>query len=78
LPLSITIQLADGLQINGTAYEHDPNSNQMRHGGDLQGLVDTLDYLQGMGIKVCDDVPRVERAGLIFAGCLHSRLTLHQ
>ncbi|KAK5195631.1 Cell wall alpha-1,3-glucan synthase ags1 [Exophiala xenobiotica] len=37
--------------INGTAYEHDPNSNQMRHGGDLQGLVDTLDYLQGMGIK---------------------------
>lgn len=24
----------------------------MRHGGDLQGLVDTLDYLQGMGVKV--------------------------
>jgi alpha-1,3-glucan synthase len=38
--------------INGTAYEHDLNSNQMRHGGDLQGLVDTLDYLHGMGIKV--------------------------
>ncbi|KAH0846408.1 hypothetical protein AYO21_07155 [Fonsecaea monophora] len=37
--------------INGTAYEHDPNSNQMRHGGDLQGLVDTLDYLHGMGVK---------------------------
>lgn len=36
--------------INGTAYEHDPNSNQMRHGGDLQGLIDTLDYLQGMGV----------------------------
>lgn len=38
--------------INGTSFEHDTNSNQMRHGGDLQGLIDTLDYLQGMGIKV--------------------------
>lgn len=38
--------------INGTSFEHDLNSNQMRHGGDAVGLVDTLDYLQGMGIKV--------------------------
>lgn len=38
--------------INGTFFEHDLNSNQMRHGGDVAGLVDTLDYLQGMGIKV--------------------------
>ncbi|KAL4758187.1 alpha-1,3-glucan synthase Ags1 [Aspergillus foveolatus] len=37
--------------INGTTFEHDLNSNQMRHGGDVAGLVDTLDYLQGMGIK---------------------------
>ncbi|KAL3470643.1 hypothetical protein BJX99DRAFT_264045 [Aspergillus californicus] len=37
--------------INGTLFEHDLNSNQMRHGGDAQGLVDTLDYLHGMGIK---------------------------
>ena len=37
--------------INGTAFEHDPSSNQMRHGGDLEGLIDTLDYLQGMGIR---------------------------
>ena len=37
--------------INGTAFEHDINSNQIRHGGDLRGLYDTLDYLQGMGIK---------------------------
>lgn len=36
---------------NGTVYEHDTNNNQYRHGGDLKGLVDTLDYLQGMGIK---------------------------
>lgn len=38
--------------INGTAFEHDVTGNQMRHGGDLEGLIDTLDYLQGMGIKV--------------------------
>ena len=37
--------------INGTFFEHDLDSNQMRHGGDVQGLLDTLDYLQGMGIK---------------------------
>ncbi|KAJ5666320.1 uncharacterized protein N7477_008768 [Penicillium maclennaniae] len=37
--------------INGTLFEHDLGSNQMRHGGDVAGLVDTLDYLQGMGIK---------------------------
>lgn len=38
--------------INGSYFEHDLNSNQMRHGGDVAGLLDTLDYLQGMGIKV--------------------------
>lgn len=37
--------------INGTLFEHDPTSNQLRHGGDLVGLTDSLDYLQGMGIK---------------------------
>jgi alpha-1,3-glucan synthase len=36
---------------NGTVFEQDLTSNQLRHGGDLQGLVDSLDYIQGMGIK---------------------------
>ncbi|QDS68915.1 hypothetical protein FKW77_008195 [Venturia effusa] len=36
---------------NNTVFEHDPNDTQMRHGGDVAGLVDTLDYIQGMGIK---------------------------
>ncbi|KAI5785864.1 alpha-1,3-glucan synthase [Geopyxis carbonaria] len=36
---------------NGTVFEYDMMSNQLRHGGDVKGLVDTLDYLQGMGIK---------------------------
>ncbi|RDW72846.1 hypothetical protein BP6252_06753 [Coleophoma cylindrospora] len=36
---------------NGTLFEHDIASNQIRNGGDIQGLVDSLDYLQGMGVK---------------------------
>ncbi|PYH89723.1 putative alpha-1,3-glucan synthase [Aspergillus ellipticus CBS 707.79] len=43
--------------INGTAYEHVVDSNQFRHGGDLAGLIDTLDYIRGMGFK-----------GIYFAG----------
>lgn len=37
---------------NGTAFEVDILSTQLRAGGDISGLVDSLDYLQGMGIKV--------------------------
>jgi alpha-1,3-glucan synthase len=48
-------RLADGdpsnNDINGTVYEQDVTSNQLRHGGDLRGLVDSLDYIQGMGMK---------------------------
>ena len=36
---------------NGTAWEHDLTGTQLRHGGDIKGLQDTLDYLTGMGIK---------------------------
>ena len=38
---------------NGTQWEHDLLSNQFRHGGDVLGLMESFDYLQGMGIKVC-------------------------
>ena len=37
---------------NGTQFEFDPTQTQLRHGGDIQGLLDSLDYLQGMGIRV--------------------------
>ena len=37
---------------NGTLFEHDIMSNQLRHGGDIKGLRDSLDYLQGTGAKV--------------------------
>lgn len=35
---------------NGTAFEQDITSTQLRHGGDLQGLIDSLDYIRGMGV----------------------------
>ena len=38
--------------INETMYETDHMSNQLRFGGDLTGLVDSLDYIEGLGIKV--------------------------
>ena len=37
---------------NGTVFEHDLDETQLRHGGDIRGLKDSLDYIQGMGIKV--------------------------
>jgi alpha-1,3-glucan synthase len=37
---------------NGTIFEHDLDETQLRNGGDIRGLKDGLDYLQGMGIKV--------------------------
>ncbi|KAK0712424.1 alpha-1,3-glucan synthase-like protein [Lasiosphaeria miniovina] len=37
--------------INGTVFEADMMSTQLRFGGDLSGLTDSLDYIAGMGIK---------------------------
>ncbi|KAL1968942.1 hypothetical protein VTN77DRAFT_776 [Rasamsonia byssochlamydoides] len=45
---------------NGTQWEHDIMQTQFRHGGDVLGLMDSFDYLQGMGIK-----------GIYFAGMPH-------
>jgi len=42
---------------NGTLFEQDLMSNQLRHGGDIKGLQDSLDYLQGTGAKVRGVVP---------------------
>ncbi|KAK1579891.1 alpha-1,3-glucan synthase [Colletotrichum navitas] len=41
----------DNDNANGTILEQDITGTQLRWGGDIAGLVDTLDYLQGMGIK---------------------------
>ncbi|KAF2804995.1 alpha-1,3-glucan synthase Ags2 [Mytilinidion resinicola] len=37
--------------LNGTLFEQDVMSTQLRHGGDILGVLDSLDYIQGMGIK---------------------------
>nr|POE74642.1 cell wall alpha-1,3-glucan synthase ags1 [Quercus suber] len=37
--------------INGTSWEHDLLGTQLRHGGDIKGLLTSLDYLHGMGIR---------------------------
>ena len=62
---------------NGTAYEHDLISNQFRNGGDVKGLMDSLDYLQGMGIKVQSLGQLVACADLI-AGSLSRRKPTYQ
>ena len=36
---------------NGTAWEQDHYGTQLRHGGDVKGLQDSLDYIEGMGFK---------------------------
>lgn len=37
--------------INGTMFEQDVMQTQLRHGGDIQGVIDSLDYIAGMGVK---------------------------
>lgn len=36
---------------NNTVYEQEVMGTQLRFGGDIQGLVDSLDYVQGIGVK---------------------------
>lgn len=51
---------------NSTAWEQDVTGTQLRNGGDVKGLADTLDYLEGMGIRV-----RISRLAPFFI-CLGS------
>ena len=36
---------------NGTSWEHDLQGTQLRHGGDIKGLLSSLDYLHGLGVR---------------------------
>lgn len=64
---------------NGTVFEVDMFSTQLRVGGDISGLVDTLDYLQGMGIKVrFRSTLDAHHSDGRLAGTLHFRKSLHQ
>jgi alpha-1,3-glucan synthase len=49
--------------INETVYETDMMSTQLRFGGDMEGLRDSLDYIAGMGIKVLHITQAVVRGG---------------
>lgn len=51
---------------NGTVFEQDSYETQLRHGGDVRGLLSSLDYLQGMGIKVGEH-------DLTFEACVNGR-----
>lgn len=42
----------DNDNANGTLFEADIMSNQLRFGGDVDGIIDSLDYIQGQGVKV--------------------------
>jgi alpha-1,3-glucan synthase len=64
--------------INGTLFEQDMMGTTMRHGGDLAGLVDTLDYIQGFGIKVCVLISRGRLWVDIDQGSLRRWNTIHQ
>jgi alpha-1,3-glucan synthase len=55
---------------NGTVFEQDVMDTQFRHGGDLAGLIDTLDYIQGIGIKVGFFFPDVNDVLMTVAGHL--------
>lgn len=47
-------------EANDTLFEHNWMTNQFRFGGDLVGLQDDLDYIQGMGIKVFRNFPMIQ------------------
>jgi alpha-1,3-glucan synthase len=47
---------------NGTIYEQDRSETQLRFGGDIRGLIDSLDYIQGMGIKVSPQSAELKQA----------------
>ena len=37
---------------NGTAWEQDVTGTQLRAGGDITGVLDSIDYIHGLGIRV--------------------------
>jgi alpha-1,3-glucan synthase len=47
--MSSVLPTASCISLDANLLFH--RQTQLRHGGDVQGLVDSLDYLQGMGIK---------------------------
>ncbi len=49
--------------VAGMLDEYDPGKNEMRHGGDLQGLIDHLDYISELGVTAIWLNPVLENRG---------------
>ena len=66
--------------INGTVFETDTFSNQYRFGGDLAGLRDNLDYIQGIGIKVSGILVRLrsKKLTMFASGSVYCRYPLRK
>lgn len=65
--------------INKTLFERDTDSTQLRYGGDVAGLTDSLDYIAGMGIKVCcSPLLLATNADQRLQGTVSCWLVLHQ
>lgn len=45
--------------------DYDPNDPEKRHGGDLQGIIDHLDYLQDLGVSCLWLNPILENSGTV-------------
>lgn len=50
----------DNDRVDGILDEYDPSKDHMRHGGDLQGIIDRLGYLQDLGITALWPMPILE------------------
>ena len=51
-------------RVDGMLDEYDPSQHGMRHGGDLRGLIDHLDYLADLGITTIWLNPVLENNGI--------------
>lgn len=51
-------------RVDGILDEFDPSKHGMRHGGDLQGIIDHLEYLQDLGVTALWLNPILENNGV--------------
>ena len=51
-------------RVDGVLDEFDPTQDRMRHGGDLRGIIDHLDYIQDLGFTAIWLNPVLENSGI--------------
>ncbi|KAL8859588.1 MAG: hypothetical protein Q9178_003987 [Gyalolechia marmorata] len=52
-------------EANGTVFEHNWMTNQVRFGGDVKGLQNNLNYIQGIGIKASKETSMIVMGNLL-------------